>query len=170
MFTGLIRELGTAVSLRRKAAGAALAVKAPLISREIVLGGSVAVNGACLTVTRINGDLLDFDLSDETLESTTLGGLKPGERVNLEPALKAADPLGGHMVTGHVDAVGRMRSRKKTGEMYKIEVECPREVLKFLVEKGSVAVDGISLTVVDVLADSFTIVIIPHTAQNTTSK
>ncbi len=168
MFTGLVRELGAVVHLRRGASGAKLAVSAPLVSRGAALGASIAINGACLTVTAAKGDVLEFDISSETLRSTVLGGLNPGEKVNLEPALLAQDALGGHLVSGHVDGAGRIRSKTETGEAWKLEIEAPPPVLRYLVEKGSVAVDGISLTVVDVLADAFTVVIIPHTARNTT--
>ena len=170
MFTGLVRELGTAVYLKRAAAGAKLAVSAPHVSKGAGLGASVAVNGVCLTVTNARADILEFDVSSETLRATDLEGLKPGEKVNLEPALLASDALGGHMVSGHVDGVGRIRSKTRTGEAWKIEITAPLSVLQFLVEKGSVAVDGISLTVVDLLPEksAFTVVIIPHTAANTT--
>jgi riboflavin synthase len=168
MFTGIILELGEVVSFKRQAAGAVLAVKAGSIAADAAVGDSIAVNGACLTVTEIKNETLSFDLSDETLRSTTLGSLKAGDKVNLEPALRADGRLGGHFVTGHVDAVGRIRSKTRTGDMFKFEIEASSQVMDFLVEKGSVAVDGISLTVVDVLKDSFTVVIIPHTAEVTT--
>ncbi len=111
---------------------------------------------------------LSFDLSDETLRSTNLGRLKRGDRVNLEASLSPASKIGGHFVTGHVDAVGTIRSKADIGDMLKIEISAPAKVMNFIVEKGSVAVDGISLTVVDVLNDGFTVVIIPHTAKLTT--
>ncbi|MDA8387589.1 MAG: riboflavin synthase [Nitrospiraceae bacterium] len=168
MFTGLVRELGTAVHLRRGASGAKLAVSAPLVSRGVSPGASVAINGVCLTVTAVKGDVLEFDISSETLRATDLGGLRPGEKVNMEPALLAGDALGGHLVSGHVDGVGGIRSKTKTGEAWKLVITAPPSVLKFLVEKGSVTVDGISLTVVDLMPDAFTVVIIPHTAANTT--
>jgi riboflavin synthase len=168
MFTGLIAELGEAVSLKRQAKGAVLDVKAPETARNAVLGDSIAISGACLTVTSVSQATMSFDLSEETLRSTTLGSVKPGERVNLESSLRADGKLGGHFVTGHVDAVGKIKSKVQEGETFKFEIEAPAEVLDFLVEKGSVAVDGISLTVVDVLGGSFTVVIIPHTAEVTT--
>jgi riboflavin synthase len=168
MFTGLVAELGEAVSLKRQAKGAVLDVRAGEIAGEAAIGDSIAISGACLTVTAIKQDTMSFDLSEETLRSTTLGSLKPGDRVNLESSLRADGKLGGHFVTGHVDAVGRIKSRTKEGETFRFEIEAPAEVLDFLVEKGSVAVDGISLTVVDVLSGSFTVVIIPHTAEVTT--
>jgi len=169
MFTGLVSELGEAVSLRRRARGAALEVRGPETAKGAAVGDSIAISGACLTVTSLKGGTMGFDLSEETLRSTTLGSLKPGDRVNLESSLRADSKLGGHFVTGHVDAVGRIRSKRKEGETFRLEIESPPEVLDFLVEKGSVAVDGISLTVVEVLKDAFTVVIIPHTAEATTA-
>ncbi len=168
MFTGLVRGLAEVVSLAIKPGGAVLGVKAEAFAAEAALGDSIAVNGACLTVAGKKDGVLAFDLSGETLKSTVLGGLKQGEKVNLETALRASDQLGGHMVTGHVDATGRVRSRQQLGETVKITIEAPPVVLDYLVPKGSVAVDGISLTVVEVLAGAFTIVIIPHTLANTT--
>lgn len=167
MFTGLIREMAGVLSLARKSTGAELALKTPALSKAAAVGDSISVNGACLTVTSIAGDTLRFDLSGETLKSTNLGELRTGERVNLEPALRASDALGGHLVTGHVDGVGRIRAKRKSGEMTEIVIEAPAGVLRYLVDKGSVAVDGISLTVVDVMPDAFSVVIIPHTAANT---
>jgi riboflavin synthase len=109
-----------------------------------------------------------FNLSDETMRATNLGVLKPGDRVNLEPSLRPDSKLGGHFVMGHVDDTGRMRSKTKVGDAFRVEIEVPQNILEFLVEKGSVAVDGISLTVVDILKDSFTVMIIPYTAALTT--
>ncbi len=168
MFTGIIKEMGEVLSLRGKPSGAELALKSELLSKEAAIGDSIAVSGACLTVTSIKGAALTFDLSDETLRATTLGGLKSGDKVNLEPALRATDQLGGHIVTGHVDAVGRIKEKEKVGDNFHFLIEAPPQVLDYLVEKGSVTIDGISLTVVDVLKGSFTIVIIPHTANVTT--
>jgi riboflavin synthase len=168
MFTGIVQELGETVSLIKKTPSARLLIKSSLLTGPARIGDSIAINGVCLTVVEKKGDTMAFDLSDETLKASNLGELRPGDKINLEPALKAQDPLGGHLVSGHVDAVGRMRSKKKEGEGFKLEIEAPPQVLDFLVEKGSVAVDGISLTVVDVLRDSFTVVIIPHTAAVTT--
>jgi riboflavin synthase len=169
MFTGLVSELGEAVSLRRHGGGGGvLAVRAAGAAREAAPGDSIAVNGACLTVTGLRGAELSFDLSSETLRSTTLGTLKPGEKVDIEQSLRADGKLGGHFVTGHVDAVGRIKSRAAEGETLRFEISAPPEVMELLVEKGSVAVDGISLTVVDVLGESFTLVIVPHTAGLTT--
>lgn len=168
MFTGIIVELGEVVSLGRKQAGASLAVAVAILSKDAAIGDSIAVNGACLTVASRSGNVLSFDLSDETLRSTNLGQLTPGGRVNLEPSLRPDGKLGGHFVTGHVDAIGRIRSKTRAGDTFEIVVEAPEKVTGLLVEKGSVAMDGISLTVVEVSRDTFSIVIIPHTAGVTT--
>ena len=168
MFTGLIAETGTIVRLRQKRPGASLVADAAIIARDAVVGDSVAVNGVCLTVVARESSHLTFDLSDETIQSTTLGSAKPGDRVNLEPSLRADGKLGGHFVTGHVDGVGTIRSKTPVGDAVKIVIDAPPEVTDFLVGKGSVAVDGISLTVVEASGDSFSVVIIPHTAKATT--
>jgi len=168
LFTGLILELGEITSINRKSGGAALSLKSNEIASAAKLGDSIAVNGVCLTVVKSGRKELSFDLSDETLQSTNIGSLNKGDAVNLEPSLSPDSKIGGHFVTGHVDTVGNIRSRVQSGDMLKFEIEAPTKVTDFLVEKGSVAVDGISLTVVDILKDSFTLVIIPHTAKLTT--
>jgi riboflavin synthase len=168
MFTGLITDTGKLVSLRPEGGGASLEIKAPKTSEDAQIGDSISINGACLTITSLEGGAMRFHVSGESLKATTLGELKPGDTVNLEPALRPTDRMGGHFVTGHVDSVGRIRSRTPQGQAIKYEVESPAEVLEYLVDKGSVTVDGISLTVVEVLKDSFTLVIIPHTADITT--
>jgi riboflavin synthase len=160
--------MGEIVSVKMRSGGAVLSLKAGEIAPDSKLGDSISVNGVCLTVIEKNSGMLSFDLSDETLHSTNMGRLKRGDRVNLEASLSPDSKIGGHFVTGHVDAVGAIRSKADTGDMLKIEISAPAKVMNLLVEKGSVAVDGISLTVVDVLSDSFTVVIIPHTAKLTT--
>lgn len=168
MFTGLIVEKGKIVSLQRKEKAARLALKAETISGDAQIGDSIAINGTCLTVVEINGKTLAFDLSDETLTSTNLGEMKPGDAVNLEPSLQMGSRLGGHFVTGHIDGVGRIKSKTQSGDVYKIVISAGEHINGFLVEKGSVAIDGISLTVVDVFKGGFSVVIIPHTAMLTT--
>ncbi|MBF0329253.1 MAG: riboflavin synthase [Nitrospirae bacterium] len=168
MFTGLIEELGEIASIKQGTDGARLSVKCSSLHKDAAIGDSIATNGICLTVVAIKDSVLSFDASSETLKSTNLGSLKIGDKVNLESSLRPTSKMGGHFVTGHIDGVGKIRSKTKTGNAMKIEIEAPQGILKYLVDKGSVAVDGISLTVVDVLRDSFTIVIIPHTAQITT--
>jgi len=160
--------MGDVVSLMKKGSGARLSLEAVEISRNAKLGDSIAINGTCLTVVEIKGRTLAFDLSDETLRSSNLGELKARDRVNLEPALRPDDRLGGHFVTGHIDGTGVIRSKTREGEVFKIVIRTESWIAEYLVEKGSVAVDGISLTVVDVLRDGFSLVIIPHTANLTT--
>jgi riboflavin synthase len=156
MFTGIVRERGTVVSFD----GSRLVVDA---RTEAAVGDSVAIAGVCLTVVEHNGAGLAFDLVPETVGRTTLAGLTPGARVNVEPALRAGEPLGGHIVQGHVDGVGQVRS---VGEP--VWIDAPPEVLRYCVEKGSIAVDGTSLTVALVDDDGFAVALIPHTLAETT--
>ncbi len=168
LFTGLILEMGEILSVKRRSGGAILSLKSKEVAAAAKQGASISVNGVCLTLINTNNNILSFDLSEETLRSTNLGSLKTGEAVNLEPSLSFDSKIGGHFVTGHVDAAGKIRSKVNIGDMVKVEIEAPVNVINFLVEKGSVAVDGISLTVVDILKTSFTVMIIPHTAKLTT--
>lgn len=168
MFTGLIIELGEVAGIERRAQNARLAVKGREILKGIAIGDSIAVNGVCLTVTGIERDVAYFDVSGETLKSSNLGELKRSDKVNLEPSLRPNSKMGGHFVTGHIDGTGKIRSRRLEGNAERIEIAAPADVLHYLVRKGSVTVDGISLTVVDVLKDAFSLVIIPHTASLTT--
>ena len=161
MFTGLIETLGKITSTKSTGNGIVLALK-PAIDFDVALGDSVAINGVCLTVTAFK-DELAFDVSPETLKSTNLGELKTGNEVNLERAMRLSDRLGGHIVTGHVDGIGTITTKKTEGEYIFYTVESPPEVLKYIVQKGSVAIDGISLTVVESDNSSFRIAIIPHT-------
>jgi len=168
LFTGLILEMGEILSVKRRSGGAILSLKSKEVAATAKQGASISVNGVCLTLINTNNNILSFDLSEETLRSTNLGSLKTGDAVNLEPSLSFDSKIGGHFVTGHVDAAGKIRSKVNIGDMVKVEIEAPVNVINFLVEKGSVAVDGISLTVVDILKNSFTVMIIPHTAKLTT--
>jgi riboflavin synthase len=168
LFTGLILEMGEILSVKRRSGGAILSLKSKEVAAAAKQGASISVNGVCLTLINTNNNILSFDLSEETLRSTNLGSLKTGDAVNLEPSLSFDSKIGGHFVTGHVDAAGKIRSKVNIGDMVKVEIEAPVNVINFLVEKGSVAVDGISLTVVDILKNSFTVMIIPHTAKLTT--
>jgi len=161
-------ELGEVAALEKRGPGSRLAVKGPVVLQDIAIGDSIAVNGVCLTVTSFEKDCAFFDVSAETLGRSNIGALKRGDRVNIEPSLRLDSKLGGHFVTGHIEAAGRIRSRKTEGDAERIEIEAPPSVLKYIAPKGSVAVDGISLTVADALQDSFSVVIIPHTASKTT--
>ncbi len=157
MFTGIVRELGRVVSFD----GARLLVEAPQTSAE--LGNSVAIDGVCLTVVAHDGGQLAFDVVAETLGRTTLGTLAPGDCVNVEPALRAGEPLGGHMVQGHVDGVGRVRSVSEP-----VWIDAPQDVLRYCVEKGSIAVDGVSLTIAALDDAGFAAALVPHTLAATT--
>jgi len=168
VFTGLVRELGEIAAVKKRNGGAFLSLYAKDTASTADIGDSIAVNGVCLTVVSKKERELSFDLSDETLRSTNLGTLKTGGRVNLEQSLRPDSKIGGHFVTGHVDAVGNIRSKVDIGDMWKFEIEAPPQVMQFVVDKGSIAIDGISLTIVDILKNSFTLVIIPHTAKLTT--
>jgi riboflavin synthase len=168
MFTGLILELGEVTALERRGPGARLTIRGREIMRGIAVGDSIAINGVCLTVTSFENDCAYFDVSSETVDRSNIGILRRGDKVNLEPSLRLDSKLGGHFVTGHIEASGRIRSRKADGDAERIEIEAPPSVLKYITPKGSVAVDGISLTVVDAQQDSFSVVIIPHTSIMTT--
>lgn len=170
MFTGIIVELGKAVEIKKLHRGAKLKVLSKTLLDNCLPGDSIAVNGVCLTVTEIDKTkgILSFDVSHETLQKTTLGELKKGDPVNLEPALTLSSRLGGHLVSGHVEGIGVIRKIHKEGEYLVIEIEAPDDILKYCIKKGSIAVDGISLTIVDISKKTFTVVIIPHTAKMTT--
>lgn len=163
MFTGIVEEVG-AVSRR---SGADVAILAARVLEGLSEGDSIAVDGACLTVVSINDDGFVAQISPETMDRTTLSALRPGDAVNLERALALGDRLGGHVVQGHVDGVGRVHSVTPQGDFALWRFQAPSEVSKYLVPKGSVAVDGISLTVVDPVRDTFGVAIIPATLQQT---
>ena len=168
MFTGIVRELATLVSSEESATGRALVVRGPETAEQTDVGGSVAVNGVCLTASSVDGDLLGFHAVAETISRTTLGGLRSDDVVNLEPALRAGDPLGGHYVQGHVDAVGRVQSVEAEGEGLRVFVDSPPEVLRYCVEKGSITLDGVSLTVAELAEDAFAVALVPYTIEETT--
>lgn len=168
MFTGIVRELGTIVSTDDHGGGRALVVRAPGIAASTSVGDSVSINGCCLTADSVDGEQLAFRAVSETLARTTLGRVQAGDRVNVEPAVRAGDPLGGHYVQGHVDAVGRVQSVEAEGEGLRVFVEAPEDVLRYCVEKGSVTIDGVSLTVAELADDAFAIALVPHTLEVTT--
>lgn len=168
MFTGIIVEMGEITSMQKKGGIVHLFLNSSEVLRDAKIGDSISVNGTCLTLVEIKGNTMRFDLSEETLRSSNLGLLQRGDRVNLEPSLRPDSKLGGHFVSGHVDDIGSIKSKTKIGDTFKVEIEVPDRILNFLIGKGSVAVDGISLTVVDILKRSFTVMIIPHTAKLTT--
>jgi len=166
MFTGIVEEVGRVVSFVRGETGR-LTVDMGSTADGVRTGDSIAVEGVCLTVTRISGTQASFDLSAETCRRTTLGDLRPGDRVNLERALRVGDRLGGHFVLGHVDAVGTVARLDRSGGHATLVLAAPPDIIAKLVPKGSVAVDGISLTVAEIGDDRFTIFVIPHTLLHT---
>ena len=168
MFTGLIEDVGRVQNLERRGSAAQLTVSTALPGREFNLGDSLAVNGVCLTVTRNAAPLLTFDVSPETLDTTGLGRLSPGDQVNLERAMRLSDRLGGHMVTGHIDCQATVQERRQASGNIIFSFKLPPEKCRYVVAKGSIAIDGISLTVNSVTADSFSVNIIPHSAEMTT--
>lgn len=165
MFTGLIEELGTVSRVERVGADARLIISASY--DDLVLGESVAVEGACLTVDAIVDDGFAATASAETLTRTTLGTIRPGRRVHLERALAVGGRLGGHIVTGHVDAVGRMKERSPQGKTLRVGYELPKELEPFVAEKGSIAIDGVSLTVNGVEGGAFWVMLVPFTRAET---
>lgn len=168
MFTGLIEDVGKVAAIGRIGDGARLQVSTGLLLDEIRLGDSVAVNGVCLTVVKKSAGTLFFDVSPESMDRTTFKLLRPGSFVNLERALRVGDRLGGHLVSGHVDCVALVRDRREVSGNYLFSFQLPARHARYLIEKGSVAVDGISLTVNTVSDDGFSVNIIPHTAECTT--
>ncbi len=168
MFTGIVRELGRVVSIDGGPDGVRLEVEAPQAAAAAGLGDSVAVNGCCLTVVGSDGGRLAFDAVPETLRRTTLGALQPGDPVNVEPALRVGDPLGGHFVQGHVDGVGRVQSIEAEGEGLRVFVAAAPELLRYCVEKGSITVEGVSLTVAELADDAFAVALVPHSLAETT--
>ncbi|GAB3253872.1 riboflavin synthase [Alteromonas gracilis] len=168
MFTGIVEELGTVVEVVELTDARRLRIAATTVLEGTGLGDSIAVNGCCLTVTSIDDDSWTTDVMAETLAKTSTGALRVGERVNLERAVTPTTRLGGHIVQGHVDATGSVRRRSPSEHWDLVEVAMPVELGRFLVEKGSITVDGVSLTVVEVGTDSFTVSLIPETLARTT--
>jgi riboflavin synthase len=168
VFTGIVRELGRIVSLEGDEEQARLVVAAPGLAPGLEIGDSVAVDGCCLTVVGQEEEAIAFDLSAETLSRSAIGSLGAGQGVNLEPAIRVGDPLGGHYVQGHVDAIGRVRSLVPEGDGVRMWIELPPEVLRYCVEKGSLTVAGVSLTVAELTDDAVAVALIPHTLEVTT--
>jgi riboflavin synthase alpha subunit len=168
MFTGIVRERGCVVRAEGGPGGLSLELEAPETAALSAVGDSVSIGGACLTVTSVADGRLTFHAVPETLERSSLGRLEPGADVNLEPALRAGDPLGGHYVQGHVDAVGTVRSLESEGDGARLWVDAPPEVLRYCVDKGSITVEGVSLTIAELDGDGFAIALVPHTLEATT--
>ena len=168
MFTGIVEVMGTVTGVEPRGDRTTLEIEAPTIASDLAVGDSVAVNGGCLTVVGRDASRLCFEAVRETLERTSLGELRVGSRVNLERALRAGGRLDGHIVQGHVDGTGRVGRLERDGDDVRLYVDCGPEIAGFLVEKGSVAVDGVSLTVVGVGEAGFDVALIPHTLAATT--
>ena len=168
MFTGIVRERGRVVAVEVDAGGVRLTVEAPRTAAAAATGDSIALAGCCLTATAVADGRLTFDAVPETLRRTTLGRLEGGAEVNVEPAVRAGEPLGGHYVQGHVDAVGRVRSIETDGAGSRVWIDAPPAVLRYCVENGLIAVDGVSLTVAERADDAFAVALVPHTLAVTT--
>jgi riboflavin synthase len=170
MFTGLIECKGIITRVERVDGGLRLEIYAPEFGRDMAIGDSVAVDGVCLTLVKFIRGAFLADVSQETLERTTLGNLRQGGGVNLERALRFSDRLGGHLVTGHIDGVGHLSNRRPAGNSALYQFRAPAWIMRYLTPKGSISVDGISLTVADLVQDGFTAAVIPHTEEVTTLK
>lgn len=170
MFTGLIEATGRLLRLHRSGTSGRLDIATRMVLQNLELGESIAVNGVCLTVTAWSSESFSVDVSPETLDCTTLGFLRPGHRLNLERALRLSDRLGGHLVSGHVDCIATLRRRYQDHNAVRMEFSAPPDALRYIVEKGSIAIDGISLTVNRVMAEAFTVAVIPHSLEMTTLK
>lgn len=168
MFTGIVREVGLVVEADEVGGGRALRVRAPTTAASTRVGDSIAIDGCCLTATEVADGTIRFQAVPETIARSTLGTLERNEQVNVEPAIRAGEELGGHYVQGHVDAVGRILSVEAEGQGFRVVVEVPEAVLRYCVEKGSVTVDGVSLTVAELVDDGFAVALVPHTLEATT--
>lgn len=167
MFTGIVEEIGQVISVRSGPRGGILSVRGAMVTSDARLGDSIAVNGVCLTVTGLNGTGFSADVMKETLNRSNLGRLKPGSRVNLERAMAAEGRFGGHMVSGHIDGIGRIEGVKLDGNAIWYQVRPPEGLMKYMAEKGSVAIDGISLTIAKRDRETFWVSIIPLTRSQT---
>ena len=168
MFTGLVEELGKIKSIAKGTKSARLTIEGQVVLQDVKLGDSIAVNGTCLTVVEYTQRSFTADVMPETVRSTVLAELKPGDVVNLERTLRLGDRLGGHIVSGHVDGVGVIRSKERSDNAIVVTIEAPPEVMRYIIAKGSIAIDGTSLTIVDYGTDWFSVSLIPHTASLTT--
>lgn len=168
MFTGLVAELGTVHLLRREGSSYHLTVSAAKVMHNLKIGDSVAVNGACLTVVNINDQQFTADVMPETVRLTNIGSLQAGDKVNLERTLRLCDGLDGHIVSGHVEGLGTITGKKPEGIAVAVRIDTEARLLKYIIPKGSIAIDGISLTVTKVDDCGFSVAIIPHTAKETT--
>jgi riboflavin synthase len=163
MFTGIIEELGVVVNIQRSGESFVLTIDAKKILKDVHLGDSISVNGVCLTVTSFSGNQFTVDVMPETVKASSLQSLKRGAKVNLERAMAAGGRFGGHFVSGHIDGTGVIKSKKQVENAVYYEIEAPSEILRYVIQRGSIAVDGTSLTVFGVTDETFTLSLIPHT-------
>jgi riboflavin synthase len=168
MFTGIIEHLASVKNLSLKAGGGELFLNFSGFYNDLTLGESIAVNGTCLTIREISGKVVSFDVSGETLKKTTLGKFRSSENVNIERALRVGDRLGGHFVTGHVDGIGTVKGKKQSTDQCTMSFSVEKRLADMMIEKGSVAIDGISLTIVDLADGAFSVALIPYTLTSTT--
>jgi riboflavin synthase len=168
MFTGIVREVGRVVSAEGTEEGRTLLIEAAETAASTAVGDSVSIGGVCLTAESVDGGRIRFHAVGETLRRSSLGRLAAGAEVNVEPALRAGEPLGGHLVQGHVDGLGRISSVEWEGDGLRVVVEASPEILRYCVEKGSITVDGVSLTVAELLDEAFAVALVPHTLSATT--
>lgn len=168
MFTGIVEELGEVNSIQRGSQSVVLEIKATEVLSDVQVGDSIATNGVCLTVTSFSEDRFTVDVMPETMRKSSLGELKIGDIVNLERALRLQDRLGGHLVSGHIDSIGTIKKKEREDNAVLITISLPQELKRLLVPKGSIAIDGISLTIAELTDNAFTVSLIPHTAEVTT--
>ena len=167
MFTGLIKDIGTIKSIRTNSEGKEFIIDAPKLSTEIAIDDSVATNGVCLTATQITGSSFKVQAVHVTLEKTSLGKLNKGDKVNLELALRPMDRMGGHFVQGHVNGVGKITNINSRGKNFELTLEAPKDLYRYMISEGSIALEGISLTISNLTSQNFSVSIIPHTWDNT---
>ncbi len=167
MFTGLIKDIGTIKSVKKNAEGAEFIIQAPKLSKEIAIDDSVSTNGVCLTATQITGDTFKVQAVHVTLEKTTTGDLKSGDKVNLELAVRPMDRMGGHFVQGHVNGIGKITKINSRGKNFEITLTAPKDLSRYMISEGSIALHGISLTISKLTSSDFSVSIIPHTWENT---
>jgi riboflavin synthase len=168
MFTGIVEEMGVIQGVERSLQSVRFKILAKTVLEELEPGDSITVNGVCLTAVTLGGSDFTVDVSPETVRLTNLGGLKAGDPVNLERAMRIMDRIGGHLVSGHVEGTGQIRERRQEGNAVILTIDAPAEILKYCIRKGSIAVDGVSLTINDLAERSFSVSVIPHTAEVTT--
>ena len=168
MFTGIITDIGTVKAVENRKLGKRMTIESSFSEKDIDLGASISCDGACMTVTEKGKNWFVVDVSQESLDKTTLDYWKKGTKVNLERALKVGDEIGGHMVTGHIDAIAVVAKKQKAGESVKFSIKAPKALMQFIATKGSVTINGVSLTVNSVKGDVFELNLIPHSLKNTT--